>query len=350
MWGFDPQWFRCHSILRSVWCRRVVWLPILALIWFNLLNFTGVWLGLQLNLSLMGFLKDSGAELEPLTVFDLVNEGKRPSLNSAFAVIERLDHEVTGFANPRLDGLVGVLWLVAGFPEHAIPQLEKASPDTSSALALSVAYRQQGHWDASLRELKQIPRAIEILDAAQEAAYFSGPDDIALALLELSLSVGDSREKDWTVTYQRVSLLYGKRGDYGNAIRYAILWIQSDPQDFDARSVLAANYLRQGSINDAYRVLIELAAIGGSVQSSFPGQMAQVYDAWGRLEEALPLYEESVRRNPDDPHVQYNFGWALYRQGDYLRAMPYLQMAAASSFEPLQQRARYLIEQIKANK
>ncbi len=46
-----------------------------------------------------------------------------------------------------------------------------------------------------------------------------------------------------------------------------------------------------------------------------------------RLDEGLALLQEALRRRPDDPYILDSVAWALYRKGEYRKALPLLERA-----------------------
>ncbi|RIK37128.1 MAG: hypothetical protein DCC58_18415 [Chloroflexi bacterium] len=72
--------------------------------------------------------------------------------------------------------------------------------------------------------------------------------------------------------------------------------------------------------------------------------LAEILANSGRASEAIPLFEEAVRRRPDDPAIRLAFGRALLRTNNLFDAE--LQLTRAVELDPENQAAAFYLAQV----
>lgn len=299
----------------------------------------------QANVSLVSTVSDLVGHVNPLSARDLVIPVERSASSQCEVAFTKIQSGLQQFL-PGSIRTLGVSLAVCGQFSTAEQILQTTTPDSLTLMTLAITYAQQGRSMEALAVLRETPNAATMLAINGEAAYWAGRVDEALPLLELSLDIDSSLNPTKAQLYQHLSLLHDRKNHPDEAMQYAQLWTEAAPDDYQASLFLAGLYLRQGQAEDAYLVLKNAEALGASGDARFPGLLGRTFDLRGERTLAIPLYREAIVRNPDDPFWQFYLGQALYFEGDFQAAMPYLEKALNSSYSGLQAGARSLLDEI----
>jgi len=289
----------------------------------------------------------------PLHARDLLGLDVRTIRNDYDETVAQLDSLMSSLKKQHELQLIlhlrNMTLLLAGKPESVISNGELLTSDVIAQLDLAVAYGQTHQLDKVAGILMHMPQGVTILQNAAHSAWDNRLEpDLALAITagEMLVTLHRGPPSELSDIYQILSYAHEKAQNRERAIVYAKKWIENVPNDCKANAQIVALYLRSYKPVQALQELNRWSGNGGAECPAFPGQLAQVYDQQGDLQRALPLYRESVARNPDDPYINWYLGEALYRYGDSTAALPYLRVAAQSGYPDLQRSATNLLNRI----
>jgi len=127
----------------------------------------------------------------------------------------------------------------------------------------------------------------------------------------------------------RLGRLMGELGESEPAIKILKQAVKLNPNFAEARSLLAAEYNRQGMALmeqgrlDAAREALEagIQANGGPLQTeALRNNLGCLYVRQNRPDQAIDTFREVLRQNPNVPQAHYNLALLYYTQGDYQAA------------------------------
>ena len=232
----------------------------------------------------------------------------------------------------------------------AAERLLRTSPpgDALARFWLAFVYGQQHRSDEALEILRSLPGIEGYFARAGFQAERLGNYDQAMRLLEASVMLESGTIRDRSPVYGTLSqTAYYHFADWDAAVRWAERWIEAAPDNTDTYSWLATLYLWRGHPDQAYQVLQRGEPYGVSSNRFYPGQMGQIYQSRGQWDLAIEAYRESWERNKDwagiRPYVAWYLGFALYHEGRFQEARPYLEIVERTGPPALQQRAADLL-------
>lgn len=95
--------------------------------------------------------------------------------------------------------------------------------------------------------------------------------------------------------------------------------VEVEPSNRDSRLAIATYYLANKQIGQAEQEYIALANIDAS-RVDARSVLADFYATVGRRDEAINIYNEIIRKAPDNMHARYRVGEILLDRGDYATA------------------------------
>ena len=239
----------------------------------------------------------------------------------------------------------------------AAERLLRTSPpgDALARFWLAFVYGQQHRSDEALEILRSLPGIEGYFASAGFQAERLGNYERAMRLLEVSVMLESGTVRDRSLVYGTLSrTAYYHLGDWDAAVRWAERRIQAAPHNTDAYSWLATLYLWHGQPEQAYQVLQRGEPYGVSSHRFYPGAMGQIYQSRGQWDLAIEAYRESWERNKDwagiRSYVAWYLGFALYHEGRFQEARPYLEIVERTGPPASQQRAADLLARMDAGK
>ncbi|MGA9822889.1 MAG: tetratricopeptide repeat protein [Desulfobaccales bacterium] len=231
---------------------------------------------------------------------------------------------------------LGLLYRVQGQPWEALKYFELALAQFANylpALQQEVAIDlEQKHADKALERVKQAlarsPLNPQIHQMLGELLLLENQPEEAAAALEDSLSIYSGN----TRALELLLVAYQKEADPEQVARQLKERV-ADPSSPKFYSlVLAILYERQKKFDKARELLEALLK-----QDLFPDLarndlaylLAEHSPTPEGLDQALKLASESLEDFPNDPTVLDTLGWVLCKKGDFAKARPYLEKAAA---------------------
>ena len=106
---------------------------------------------------------------------------------------------------------------------------------------------------------------------------------------------------------------------------------------------LGLSTLRLGLLTLQLGLLALLLFMPSFVYASVAGEVNKANDLYkhGQFDDSLKLYQEALDRDAQSPVVNYDLGTALYKKGDYGKALEYLKLAAADKNIKIKPKAEY---------
>jgi Tfp pilus assembly protein PilF len=215
----------------------------------------------------------------------------------------------------------GAILLRLGKTEQAARQFEislKLNPNQASALINLAQIRYGTGTPQGLRAAR------ELFEKAQAIA----PDaEIARALLVIALSLDDRQAaaayyKDYAAraAASPAQISAASRAELGGALLSAGLdkeatdeltaAVTSDPSNVQAIILLANSYMARKDIQGAGRTL-ESAVVRGVDAASVYAALADVYQAAGHIENAIPAMRLAIERDPKSEAYRFRYGMLL---------------------------------------
>src|SRR5690606_21869506 len=99
------------------------------------------------------------------------------------------------------------------------------------------------------------------------------------------------------------------------------------PDSAEIRYDLAMLYENQDRLTEMEQQLRRIISMDPSHAHAYNALGYTLADRNIRLSEAVQLVTRALQLDPNDPSILDSMGWVLYRQGDYDRAIEYLQRA-----------------------
>lgn len=301
----------------------------------------------QINLAMLHLLHEIRT-LPPLNPLELLGTRLRPVSDLNDPGLANLRQLALSAPEPRLTRALAYALLVKGNADEAERLLSHSeNHDSLSLFALAFTYGQQGRVSAAWETLAQIPQSATYFAQAGWRQQEAHDYETAVLLLEKALLLDRDRRLNRSKLYRTISEdYYYQLGQWDKAVYWAQEWWQATPNDFDASSWLTALYLWRDQYENAYQILQHTETLGARGHPSFAGQMGRVYQARGDWNRAIEEYREAVVRNPNDPYSAWYLGYALYHQGLYSEAHPYLEFVARSDKADLQRYARDILSKM----
>jgi Flp pilus assembly protein TadD len=170
------------------------------------------------------------------------------------------------------------------------------------------------------------------------AAYLlnrPSPSRAQLAEAEHLARAAVALNPDYDSSYSTLGAILAARGDDSGAEAAFAQAIRLAPDRIAATADLGALYARQGRYGEA----LPLLRRASEKEPGDPGLRRNLGFALrdggtvraraGQLDEAVALFQEAARVMPDDPELHRNFGLALWEQGQREAARVHLERAAA---------------------
>jgi len=183
-------------------------------------------------------------------------------------------------------------------PEQAIEHYLKVSPAhpqyKKTLLTIAFLYRETGETDKAVAFLEyhhqQSPEDIDILTYL--AAFYEKENQLDKAMALLSKGLADAPEN--TALLFRLGAVQDKAGRKDDSIATMKEVIRLDPEDASALNYLGYTYADLGI----------------------------------HLDEAETFIRKALEIKPDDGYIIDSMGWVYFQQGDYDKAVDYLERAA----------------------
>jgi tetratricopeptide (TPR) repeat protein len=103
----------------------------------------------------------------------------------------------------------------------------------------------------------------------------------------------------------------------------------------------AQNLLKNNKLEEAVAVLFELYAATGN--ADYLGQVGQAYAQNGQEKKALKVFEDMIRKYPDDPRVHLELARLYQAKGDADQALVHIKAAISSSQLPFDLKSQLLL-------
>jgi tetratricopeptide (TPR) repeat protein len=239
----------------------------------------------------------------------------------------------------------------------AAERLLQTSPpgDALARFWLAFVYGQQHRSDEALELLRSVPGIEGYFAEPGFRAEGRGDYERAMRLLETAAALESGAMPDRSRLYGTLTrTAYNYLGDWNAAVRWGERWIQAVPDNTDAYTWLAALYLWHSQPEQAYKVLQRGEPYGVSSHRFYPGHMGQIYQSRGQWDLAIEAYRKSWEQNKDSPgmvpNVAWYLGFALYHEGRFEEARPYLEIVERTGALALQQAAASILTQMGAKK
>lgn len=136
--------------------------------------------------------------------------------------------------------------------------------------------------------------------------------------------------KDSGEVYNNLGVIYGRRGDYKEAIRLFEKSIETDPDYRDPHFNLGKAYNEIGKKREAviyYRKAIDIDPKLVTAEAYY--NLANIYNELEKYNEAIELYKKSLEVEPGLVHAYNNLGLAYFHLGDNETSVGYLKKAIA---------------------
>ena len=205
------------------------------------------------------------------------------------------------------------------------------TPDSPGAYFLEgKIYAAQGKWDdaktALLNTLERDPAYPNATGLLVSTYLAAGKLPNAIALLEGELS----RNPDDTRALMTVAMMYDRTKDFPRAREAYEKLVSLKPDYAPALNNLAYLYAEHFDLLDKAR---ELAQKARALQPADPGiadTLGWILYKRGDYQQALTLLQESARKLPENPEVQFHLGMASYMMGQKDSAREAFLRAAAA--------------------
>jgi tetratricopeptide (TPR) repeat protein len=204
-------------------------------------------------------------------------------------------------------------------------QLEQQYPkDAGIHGNLGVALAQQGKLEPAAAEYHKSlaikPDQPDVSYNLGVAEFKQGHFSDAIPAFEI---VAKEKPEDHRSTVLLGMSYFGLR-DYAKASQYLQKASQDDPSNLELHNVLAQSCLWSRQYECALTEYKSILAVNpDAVQAHM--LMAQALDAMGKTEEAIKELE-AARISPNEPVLHFELGYLYYKQRDYDRATPELQL------------------------
>ena len=125
--------------------------------------------------------------------------------------------------------------------------------------------------------------------------------------------------------------LFEKTGDRAGAIAQARVYLREDPRFFKTRLRLAGNLLADGRFAEAaseYRQVLEVPTMTLRERRYSMEELGAALYGMGKDDDALSLYNEVLKSNPQGSTLHYRMGLVLSRQGRTEEALAHYRISA----------------------
>ncbi len=158
-----------------------------------------------------------------------------------------------------------------------------------------------------------------------EGCFARGHYEDALAHLRRAV---DLQPANYT-GYSGIALVLNAQGKFAEAIPYSEKAVAIEPAYPDAHANLGVSYQKLGRLAEAEEQLREAVRLAPDCAQSaeFCGRLAIVLLQQGRLYQALPLFEQSLRADPNNLEVRAQYISALMKKGFLDQAVAQGQVA-----------------------
>ena len=196
-----------------------------------------------------------------------------------------------------------------------------------------------------------MPDSVVLLRDAGIEARKRGDTAAAVWYMAESLDLDRTRSQlnndDRALLYQLLVQDHELLGQRQLSLDWARRWVEADPLNPRASTILAGVLIWQGNYDQAFSALKRIEALGGRKDVLFAGTLGQIYQARGDWDAAIEAYRESWQWAKDvewaRPLAAWYLGYALYHRGSVDESAAYLEIAAANG----NQNARSVLQQIR---
>lgn len=265
-------------------------------------------------------------------------------------------------------GLARMLWAMRDVSgaTASYEAVLRINPDSADAhLELGRLKFATGETIPAIKEIEAAaaldPKAPEPRQALAEIYLRTGKSDQAAAQYRAILAADPANKEN----RERLITLYLARRTYDDAIREAEVGLKQSPTDTGLQVLLARAYEGQGRTGEAV-ALLEAAAAKDTISPEPLMTLGDLRFKKGEYLSALKLYEEALKRSPDnfaamnnialliadhgydmgraaelasrlytrypkEPAVVDTMGWVLFKQGKMDQALPLLRIAATGA-------------------
>jgi tetratricopeptide (TPR) repeat protein len=217
---------------------------------------------------------------------------------------------------------------------------------------LGFVYGQQHRPEAAIESLNAMPGVDEYFAQAGFREQQLGRYDRATLLLEAAAALDSGTIRDRSLVYDYLTKnTYNYYHNWDKAVYWARHWIQAVPENTYAYTWLAGLYLWHNEPEKAYQVLQRAERYGIHRNRYYPGQMGLIYQSRGQWNLAIEAYLEAWVYNRHDLDVAADIAWylgfALFHEGDWEEAQPYLEFVVHNGRLSLQQQAADTLAEMK---
>lgn len=206
-------------------------------------------------------------------------------------------------------------------------EFDPTSSLSDAQLLLARIAEEEGHYD----------RAVEILGTmeATEGAFIArlqqavvrgkqGRVDEAMRLIDTAEPQDEREQVLQALTRGQILRAAGRIDEAIRSLQAASITM---PDSTEIRYDLAMLYENQDRLTEMEQQLRRIISMDPSHAHAYNALGYTLADRNMRLGEAEQLITRALQLDPNDPSILDSMGWVLYRQGDYARAIEYLQRA-----------------------
>ena len=98
-----------------------------------------------------------------------------------------------------------------------------------------------------------------------------------------------------------ISLVYAKKGDWTNAIKYCEKALEINPRSFEANNQMGFAYYCAEDFETCMQYYNIAFKINSKTDYSIYSNMAYAYEKMGKTQEAIKMFKELITKFPDFP-------------------------------------------------
>lgn len=203
---------------------------------------------------------------------------------------------------------------------------------------LALTAGQQNQAAAAIHLLTGVDGIDQYFAQAGLNAQGVGQFEQASRLLAAAANLDNGHIEDHSLVYEYLAKnAYNQMHDWDASFYWAERWIQAVPDNTYAYTWLAGLYLWRSQPEQAYAALQRGQPYGIEQNPYYPGQIGEIYQTRGQWELAIEAYRRSWELQKDvtwmRPYVAWDLGFALYHEGQWDEARPYLEIAAQEGIQ-----------------
>jgi len=235
-------------------------------------------------------------------------------------LVDKLDNDA------RALGYAGALQLRLGNLSAARSNLQAAiagaGSDTNALLNLTRLELAEGNVSAASKRLDQLlarGASGEDVELLQGELLMARDQKAAARRTFASMVAGGSRR-----AAMRYSALSAEQGDYSEAQRILIEWLEENPRDRGAQMLLANAQIGSGAPDDAKAQYEAMLPTDNPVVLN---NLAWIYMGEGNPR-ALEMARQALASSPGNPDIEDTLGWILVNQGELSEGLELLRSSA----------------------